>query len=66
MRKLRLDADQLAVESFMAQSARSKASGTVHAHAQTRNANTCNNFSCQVGCTYDESCYMPCATTTTG
>ncbi len=62
MRKLRLDVDELAVESFMAASAGSEPSGTVHAHAQTRNANTCNNFSCQVGCTYQESCYMPCAT----
>jgi hypothetical protein len=62
MCKLKLDVDELAVESFMAAPAPGEPSGTVHAHAQTRNANTCNNFSCQVGCTYQESCYMPCAT----
>jgi hypothetical protein len=63
MRKLKLDVDNLAVESFTPESARKAGGGTVHAHdAPTRNANTCNNFSCQVGCTYDESCYNPCAT----
>lgn len=53
MRKLKLDLDQLAVESFLAQTGRGERSGTVHANAPTNNGNTCNNFSCQVGCTYD-------------
>jgi hypothetical protein len=60
MRKLKLDLDDLAVESFIPESVRDQRGGTVHGHDATKNANTCNNFSCQVGCTYQESCYMPC------
>ncbi|HSU12528.1 hypothetical protein [Longimicrobium sp.] len=62
MRKLKLDLDDLAVESFAPASVRNESGGTVHAHDATRNANTCNNFSCQAGCTFQESCYNPCAT----
>jgi hypothetical protein len=62
MRKLKLDLEHLAVESFTPASVRGECGGTVHGHDATRNANTCNNFSCQVGCTYQESCYNPCAT----
>lgn len=63
MRKLKLDVDNLAVESFTPGAVRVEEHGTVHAHQNTRgNGNTCNNFSCAVGCTYQESCYMLCAT----
>ena len=62
MQKLKLDLDDLAVESFTPGSMRGERGGTVHAHDATKGGNTCNNFSCQVGCTYQESCYVPCAT----
>ena len=61
MRKLKLDVDNLAVESFAPECARQEG-GTVLGHDATKGGNTCNNFSCQVGCTYQESCYNPCTT----
>lgn len=68
MRKLTLDVEELTVESFAPETSRLNArGGTVHAHNNTRGGqNTCNNFSCQVGCTADMSCYSVCATTGTG
>lgn len=63
MRKVKLNLDSLAVDSFTPDSTRGEYAGTVHAYANTRgNGNTCNNFSCQLGCTYDQSCYNPCIT----
>jgi len=62
MRKLNLDLHHLAVESFTPGSMHDQRGGTVHGHDATRGGNTCNNFSCQVGCTYQESCFMPCTT----
>ena len=62
MRKLKLDVDNLAVESFTPGAVRGEHGGTVHAHQATRNGNTCNNFSCQVGGTDPDSCSMPCTT----
>jgi adenine C2-methylase RlmN of 23S rRNA A2503 and tRNA A37 len=65
MRKLKLDVEELTVESFAPERPHLADRGTVHAHDHTRGHNTCY-FSCQVGCTADVSCYQICATTTTG
>jgi hypothetical protein len=62
MRKLRLDLEELAVESFMPESMRGECSGTVHAHDAIMGPRTRDNFSCQVGCTLQMSCNDPCAT----
>lgn len=61
MRKLKLDVERLTVESFTPESARDGFGGTVHAHVHTRGHDSCY-FSCQLGCTYQESCYNPCTT----
>jgi hypothetical protein len=65
MRKLKLDVQNLRVESFTPHAAREARGGTVHGHNHTRGHNTCS-FSCQLGCTFDMSCADPCATTGTG
>lgn len=62
MRKLKLDVDSLAVESFTPESVRGERGGTVNGQDATKGGNTCNNFSCQVGCTFQESCTNPCLT----
>ncbi|HWK89581.1 MAG TPA: hypothetical protein VNP72_06280 [Longimicrobium sp.] len=60
MRKLKLDLGELAVESFETAAAPGEAAaGTVHAHHHTRGHDSCQ-FSCQLNCTYDMSCYNPC------
>lgn len=66
MRKLKLDVDNVTVESFAPESAPGERGGTVHAHDHTRGGHRTCQFSCPVGCTYDVSCYDPCATTGTG
>jgi hypothetical protein len=65
MRKLKLQVEALAVESFTSQAERPAAPGTVHAHNHTRGGHNTCQFSCQVGCTADQSCYEVCATTGT-
>lgn len=62
MRKVKLDLDTLAVDSFTLESARDESSGTVHAFYNNTRGRTCDNFSCWVGCTYQQSCYEVCAT----
>lgn len=59
MRKLKLNLDKLAVESFAPAAVRQERTGTVHGHHHTNGHNTCQ-FSCWVGCTYEMSCYEPC------
>ncbi|HEU0016157.1 MAG TPA: pinensin family lanthipeptide [Longimicrobium sp.] len=59
MRKLKLDLDALAVESFETAADGAPAAGTVHAHHHTRGHDTCQ-FSCELGCTNDVSCFNPC------
>lgn len=61
MRKLKLQLDELAVESFTPVVVRQERTGTVHGHNHTRGHNSCQ-FSCWVGCTYEMSCYEVCAT----
>lgn len=65
MRKLKLDVQNLRVESFAPVAAREAQGGTVHGHHHTRGHDTCY-FSCALGCTVDVSCGDPCATTGTG
>lgn len=65
MRKLKLDLDNVTVESFTPQPAGGEQGGTVHGHDHRRGHNSCQ-FSCWAGCTFEMSCYNPCATTTTG
>lgn len=65
MNKLKLDIETLSVQSFTPAAGNAARGGTVHAHNHTKGHDTCY-FSCQLGCTYQESCYNPCATTGTG
>ncbi len=60
MRKLKLHLEDLAVDSFVAEKGAPAEPGTVHAHGHTKGHDTCY-FSCQIGCTAQESCYDPCA-----
>ena len=64
MRKLTLELDDLAVESFATVVAPDEAGGTVQGHMATNgNGSACSNhFSCAVGCTDQVSCAMPCTT----
>jgi hypothetical protein len=66
MRKLKLDVQNLRVESFAAVAAPEARGGTVHAHNHTRGGHPSCYFSCQLDCTLDMSCNDPCATTGTG
>lgn len=61
MRKLKLDVDKVAVETFTPESAPDTRGGTVHAHNHTKGHDTCY-FSCPVGCTAQVSCGSPCVT----
>jgi hypothetical protein len=62
MRKLKLDVENVTVESFAPQSAGGERGGTVHAHNHTHGGHQTCQFSCAAGCTYDDSCYNPCVT----
>jgi hypothetical protein len=60
MRKIRLDIDNLAVESFETANREEKEAGTVRGHALTLVVDTCPNFSrgtCFQSCGTD---YRPC------
>jgi hypothetical protein len=54
MRKLKLDLDNVTVESFTPQPAGGEQGGTVHGHDHTRGHNSCQ-FSCWAGCTFEMS-----------
>ncbi|HEX5727551.1 MAG TPA: hypothetical protein VFX98_18910 [Longimicrobiaceae bacterium] len=74
MRKLTLDLDALAVDSFVAGTERRADAGTVHAHNHTRGnhqtcgnqltcGNTCNaGLTCNCPITFDDTCLEPCFT----
>lgn len=64
MRKLKLDVENVTVESFAPESARGEPGGTVRAHDfdHTRGGHNTCYFSCAAGCTADLSCGDPCVT----
>ena len=61
MRKIRLDLDELSVESFETNGAGAERKGTVQAHAQTE-WNTCQGDTCDPGNTCWDSCDGVCGT----
>jgi hypothetical protein len=64
MRKLKLDVDRLAVESFEAEPAEIEGRGTVRAHAPTNiHAHTCDPL---VGTCFGFTCYRTCICTGPG
>ena len=63
MRKLKLQVEELVVDSFEAVDNRRRAAGTVRGHDDTVEDTVCNhtnmyNISCQVGCTNECGTYV--------